>query len=254
MSKTLAKNILLPVLSVVGLIAIWHVAAYLLDVELILPTPREALVSLGRIVVGEGFLDAVGSTLYRGVIGFVIALLFAVLLSVASGLWHSVDRLVSPVIAILRAVPTISIILISLVWMSSKTAPVLIGFLIIFPSMYSTILTSIKGVDGGLVEMSRLYGVSRRDMLRGLYLPSVLPTLTDSAAAAVSLNVKVVIASEVLAQTNESIGIAMQQSKAFLDTPALMAWTVVAVAMSFALEYLMRAIGNTVMRRCYGAN
>ena len=96
--------------------------------------------------------------------------------------------------------------------------------------------SAIAGVDVGLVEMARVYRIRPLDRLTGLYLPSVLPAVADGCRSAVSLCVKVVIAAEVLAQTAGSIGIEMQRASVVFEIARLMAWTLVAIVMSFLFE------------------
>ena len=114
--------------------------------------------------------------------------------------------------------------------------------------MYSAIYGAIASVDSDLVEMSRLYRVRRRDMVSRLYIPSILPAMFASAKSNISLNLKIIIASEVLAQTKASIGMEMQLSRIYLDTPALMAWTVAAVLLGFLLELSVEGIKKAVVK------
>ena len=102
--------------------------------------------------------------------------------------------------------------------------------------MYNACRTAIDGVDPDLIEMAKVYGVRPVDRLTGIYLPSVLPSVADGSRSAVSLCVKVVIAAEVLAQTADSIGVEMQRASAIFEIARLMAWTMVAIVMSFAFE------------------
>ena len=91
-------------------------------------------------------------------------------------------------------------------------------------------------MDPELVEMAKLYKLRPADKLTGVYIPSVFPAVADGARSAVSLCVKVVIAAEVLAQTKGSIGVEMQAASVMFEIARLMAWTVVAIVMSFVFE------------------
>ena len=102
--------------------------------------------------------------------------------------------------------------------------------------------SAIAGVDVGLVEMARVYRIRPLDRLTGLYLPSVLPAVADGCRSAVSLCVKVVIAAEVLAQTAGSIGIEMQRASVVFEIARLMAWTLVAIVMSFLFEGIVAGL------------
>ena len=59
---------------------------------------------------------------------------------------------------------------------------------------------------------------------------------------------KVMIASEVLAQTFDSMGVNMQISRIYLDTAQLMGWTLAAIIMSFALEGAVSLLRRVTVR------
>jgi NitT/TauT family transport system permease protein len=230
------KKIIYPVTAIAVFTALWFAASVAADREYILPSPYSSVKSLVALLSQGVFWQAGGATLFRSLLSFTAAFIAAVALAALSAVSEPVKRLLSPIIVILRAVPTISVILISLIWLKSAVAPMLISFLIVFPAIYAAVLGAILSADKGLIEMCRVYGVSKRDTVTKFYIPSVLPALFTSAKSNISLNLKIIIASEVLANTRISMGFEMQLSKLYLETPALFAWTIAAVIMAFLLE------------------
>lgn len=57
-----------------------------------------------------------------------------------------------------------------------------IAVIVICPTLYSAFLSAILSVDPKLHEMSKVYGVKKRDMLLKLYVPNVAPALFEGAA------------------------------------------------------------------------
>lgn len=249
MIKTKAKNLILPLISLIVFISIWSIFAYGKNIEVILPKPISVFKSLFAIIGLKEFYIAIIGTLSRSLLSFIIAFVLALLLAILSGLIKPINKLLSPIVVILRSTPTMSIILLTLVFMTSKTSPILIGFLIVFPLMYGSFYNAIISVDKELLEMSRVYKVSDKDKILHLYIPSMLPTVLSTSKSNISLNVKIVIAAEVLAQTKNSMGFMMQQAKIFIDTPNLLAWTVVAIVLSYLLEFAVRAIAMITIKR-----
>ena len=66
--------------------------------------------------------------------------------------------------------------------------------------------------------------------------------------SALTLNVKLIIAAEALAQTRISMGNAMQISKGNLNIAELLAWTVMAILLSYVLELLIILIKKLTVR------
>ena len=72
--------------------------------------------------------------------------------------------------------------------------------------------------------------------------------LFEGSASGISLNIKLVIAAEVQAQTMSSLGNLMYNAKWMLETEKLFALTIAAVILSVACEWLIRLIGRAVIR------
>lgn len=141
-----------------------------------------------------------------------------------------------------------SIILLSLIWFTAKITPMFIAFLIVFPMLYAAFYSAFTNIDKGFVEMSKLYKVSKWQMVSKFYVPYISPTFFDSIRSAISLNVKLIIAAEVLAQTRDSMGVMMQISSLYLDTSSLIAWTIAAIIISYLLEMIVIATKRLFVR------
>lgn len=252
MHKRTVRRVLVNILyslATLGLILlIWYLAAVSIDVEIILPRPSLAFRRLWELLTESVFWGNVGATLLRSVLGFLLALIPGVLLAVAAFLFRPVYQLLNPLVMVLRAVPTMSVILLCILWVSSKVSPIIIAFLIVFPVIFSAVYGALCAVDHNLIEMSALYRVPKGRQVFSLYLPAVAPEFFQAARSSVGLNLKIVIASEALALTKQSIGNMLQESKALLDTPQLFAYTIIAIVLSFLLELLVEAISRLVVR------
>lgn len=229
-------NFIFPIICLIIFILIWQIVAKIINLELIMPTPLVSFKQFGVLIGQVTFWDALANTLSRSFQSFFIAVFLALFLAILSTLCKGVYYFLSPVVIISRATPTMSVILLSLIWFSSKITPMFIALLIIFPMLYSQFYSAFSNIDSDLIEMSKLYKVPRNTMVTKFLVPYTLPLCFDSARSAISLNLKLIIAAEVLAQTKDSMGVMMQRASIYLDTPALIAWTLAAILMSFLLE------------------
>jgi NitT/TauT family transport system permease protein len=243
------QNLIYPLAALLAVVLVWLLAARLVNRQIVLPGPDAAFRRFFGLVAEASFWKTLFSTLWRSVRGFLLALLLALVLAALSGLYKPVYRVLSPVVTLLRSVPTISVILLVLFWLSADAAPLFIAFLRLFPSLYAAIYGAFVSVSPELIEMSRLYGVRKRDRVTRLYIPSVLPTVFTASKSGISLNLKIVIASEALAETRLSMGVMMQVSQIYLDMPGLMAWTVAAVLLSYLLEGAVLLSAKLLLRR-----
>ncbi|HKL73889.1 MAG TPA: ABC transporter permease subunit [Clostridia bacterium] len=244
----LYKNLIYPVISLGLLFLIWFITAKIVDIELIIPSIDSTFKMLFALLAKKTFYLSVLGTLARTILSFVIAFVAAIILAIISSFLPFINKLLSPIVTIVRAIPTMSLILLTIIWLNSQTSPLLVGFFIIFPIMYGSFYTAINSVDSDLIQMSKAYNVSKKDMIFSLYLPNIAPSFFDIVRSTISLNVKIIISAEVLAQTKQSMGIMMQISKAQLETADLLAWTLVAIILSYVLEFLVFSIKKLVIR------
>lgn len=242
------KSLIYPIIALIAILIVWAIAAAVVDAELIIPSVDATFKRLGELFSDGKYWLSVLNTLWRAMRSFLYGTACAVALSLAAYCISPMRKLLDPLVSVLRSTPTMAIILIVILWLGSKAAPVLIAFLITFPLLYANFLAGFDAIDSGLKEMSEVYSARKRDVIFKLYLPSVAPYALDGMKSAVSLSIKVTIASEVMAQTLDSMGLYMQSAKVNLDTAGLLACTVTAIVLSYAAELIVSGIKKLVVR------
>ena len=242
----------MPVITVFLLIIVWQMAAMTVGAEIILPTPLQSAKELIAMFESASFYGAILSSLWKVALSFGIALVSGLLFAVLASASTVFERLFYPVIVVVRATPTMSVIFLCLIWFSSKISPMIVSLAVIFPMTYTNAYSAIKACDKRLLEMAKLYKVKRSYVFGKLYLPFVADKLYIQSTATLSFNVKLVIAAEALAATRDSLGNIMQIAKANLETARLFAVTVVALVLSVLLELALKAVRYFYRRMRYG--
>ena len=79
-------------------------------------------------------------------------------------------------------------------------------------------------------------------MMKSLYVPSVVPYFLSALLSSIGLGWKAGIAAEVLTVPRVSMGRMIAESKLYLMTPELFAWTVTVVVLSLVLQRIMLAL------------
>ena len=235
-------NWLWTVLGVAVLLFMWEVGAAILGSDLILPGPRPVLGRFLGLLQNPLFLRALLYSLFRVILGLFIALPLAMVTGIASGLDRRAAAFFKPLFQIVSATPVMAVILIAFLWFGQERTPVFTAFLMVFPVMAANTSEGIRAVDSGLVEMGRVYGLSRSQRLRALYLPAIVPFAVGGLRSALSLCWKVVVAAEVLVQPLRALGTGMQRAKAQLETAELFAWTAAAVLAAAAAQGLLTLV------------
>ncbi len=230
--KTMVEKLLPAVL----LILLWQLVAMRVDKTYIVPSPYETSKSLITIFSNTRYIVDILYTLGRIIISFMISFILGTVLASASYKGSLAESLISPAMTIIKSVPTMGIILLSLIWFGSEGTVLFVCSLIIMPLIYSNMLYGMRSFDKKLIEMGRQFGFSRRKRIKYIYWPSLKPFVNSAAAAGISLNMKVLIAAEVLGQPERAVGTNLFNAKAVLDTPGIFAWSVVVILLSYLIE------------------
>ena len=234
------RNRLIGAASVALLIALWQAVASLIGLEIILPGPGATLARLRLLLASPGFMADVAATVTRGLIGFGISAAAALTLGVLAGRSMVAFVALQPLVALLRATPVMSVILLAMIWFRTEGMPIFVAFLMCFPVLYGNVVEGIRSLDRDLVDMAHVFRVRRARILASLYLPAILPYLVAGFSSTLGLSWKVVVAAEVLAQPGHAIGTRLQDSRVMLDTSGVLAWTAVALLLSAATEGVLR--------------
>ncbi len=232
-------------LSIIAFIAFWKLLSLWVAQTIIVPSPEETVAALRAIVSQPNFTVIIGHTLRRMLIGFVVTAAIAVVVGISAGIIEPLRQILKPLVLVLKAVPTMAIILLALIWLESEKAPMLVGAIICFPIIYQNVVKGISEVDVKLLEMARVYRVDKKRIIKDIYLPSIKPYVLAALSTAAGLNVKVVIAAEVLSQPPLSIGENFQIARANLDTPAVFGWAIIAIFIAAGFDYAIQLLSGT---------
>lgn len=242
------KKVGLPIISVLGIIGFVYILSAVYNSEMIAPSPTKIFKEFIALFTTENFIKSVFSTLWRAVYSFLISFITALVFAVLAYFWETVERLLYPLTVILRALPTMSVILLCLIWLKSSKSPAAIAFIVVFPMLYSSILSSLKGQDKDLLEMAKVYGVKKKTVFFKLILPDIVSILISQLISTFSFNIKLVIAGEALAYTKLSIGRLMNIANSSFETARLLALAMVAIILSFLVEFILKTLTQTVKR------
>lgn len=218
----------------------WQLAALWVDLELLLPAPLVVWDSLRTLAVTQTFWLSALFTLLRVALGLLGGSLMGVLLAFLTHFSNWASLLLSPAIRVIRATPVVSFILLVYLWVARANIPGFIAGLMVLPVVWGSVSSGLAAVDGQLLELARAYRFSPWKTLRLIYLPSLRPHFTAGFLTAFGLAWKSGVAAEVLCPPRLAIGARIQQARLSLETADLFAWTLVILALSLALEALLR--------------
>ncbi len=226
-------------ITIVVLLLAWQVAYLVCDNSLIVPSVQKTIDKTFELLCSAAFYASFGMTLLRAVVSFVLAVLIAIVLFALSKTCEFMKTFCDTVVKVLRSVPTIAIILLILILTNAQIAPVFVAFFVVMPIIYAGMCGFSVGID--VKNLCYVYKISKRDYVKFVYLPKLQKDLLPIFSSSVSLNLKIIVASEVLANTYQSIGGLMQENKVYFDMAGLIALALVTILAAAILEKLVDA-------------
>lgn len=229
-------------LSCVAFLIIWQVLALIINNDIYIPTINQTLNSLKEIVSDNRFFLDVSSSIIRTIVSFLVAFLSALILGLLAYTFRTVRNFLKPINALVQSIPNMVLIVLALIWFNKNNAPYIVGFTVVFPILYDSILGAITGIDKSIIEMANIYKINIVDKIFKIYIPSIVFRLVPIMISTFSLGFKVVIAGEVHGQPAYGIGTMIQIEKTNFNTSGVFAWLVVILIISMILELIKQFI------------
>lgn len=250
-NKTKKKYLLL-LYSFIGIL-IPLVVYQLLSVTLhtaVLPDLFKIIANFGTVLAkSETYINFL-MTFFRLFLVLVISAVLGLALGVIAGYYEPINRLVRPTITLLKAVPTICIIMVLLVF--TKLSTYIVLFLVIFPIIFDQVKEGTADIKSRFHDELALAGKREPLKISKIIVPLSIPHLLLGILQSLGLGLKVVIMAEIISGSTSDrgignlINIAFNSSK-YLDmfTYSLLAVFLILIC-DFALSSFKKRVNRAV--------
>jgi NitT/TauT family transport system permease protein len=121
---------------------------------------------------------------------------------------------------------------------------VAVAVLMSLPVMVSALSSgfSLSEDDKKMLQMARVFSFKTAQRIRFIWIPKLKPFFKSGTVSVFGMTWKVVVAGEVLSLPNKAIGTQLSAAQVHLETQEVMALSIVIVALSFAMETLLKLI------------
>ena len=238
MKKPFPKVLKVIIVAVIW-IAVWEIVYLIVGKELIVPSPFHVFVRIFQLAGTGVFWGNIGTSLLRILIGYLLAVILGVLVGVATAKVAFLDSFLTPAAKVIRATPVVSFIILLFVFAVRDHIPVITVFLMVLPVVWANVYEGIKNTDKKLLEMAKVFDLKKGTVFKKIYIPQILPFFTAAVKTGIGLAWKAGIAAEVIVNPKFGIGTALHDSKVYIETTDLFAWTVVVIIISMILEKIL---------------
>jgi NitT/TauT family transport system permease protein len=225
----------------------WQVASFFLP-EFVVPGLQLIGSEFVKMFHDGTLLKDTLLTLYRVTQGLIGGFILGGMLGIAMGAGKRSENYLMPVINFIMGVPALSWTLIVILWFrGTETRVFMLMLAVSFPVFAHSILDAVKGVSRELMEMTLAFRPTRGQVFRLLILPAIVPNILTAWKVSIGFAVRVVIVAE-LVGASTGVGYRMVQQQALLNMSGVLAWTLVLVGMGLAMQGLITAFENRLLR------
>src|SRR6185312_5304876 len=174
---------LAPWITTLALFVLWQLGVMAFHVEsFVLPTPIEAIeqIYINRYPLMVHGLATLGTTL----LGFAFAVVFGLMLGILVGSFRLAYVSLYPILIGFNSVPKAAVIPVLVIWFGVGTVPAVIAAFML--SFFPVVVNA--SIEPELLDVLRVLGATRRDMIVKIGIPRSLPFFFASLKIAITLS------------------------------------------------------------------
>lgn len=245
------KYTLTAVIFFIAVLVFWEVYVKAKKIEnYIFPAFSDVIKALVKLFKNKKFHSELSDTVSRIALSLFWSIALGGVFGLIGGLNRYFNACLKPFVALMKSIPVMAITLVVLLSFGKQDTPVVIGFLMAFPVIYSQTVYGVENIDKDLIEITSTMKGSFFKKLTIVYIPLMLPDFLQGLLVSGGLCIKAVISAEIISRTTNSLGTAMNIAKAnmFESTPELFAYCLVALVLTLIFELVVFIIKKLLIR------
>jgi len=245
-----AARILIPILVGILVLAVWEAAVDYYQVQpFVLPAP--SAIWMAFVENFASLMASLWTTLSVTLAAFALAVIGGVALAVLFSQSRLIETALYPYAVVLQVTPVVAIAPLILIWVGFEhinAALLILAWIVAFFPILSNTTLGLRSADHNLIDLFRLYGASRWQILTRLQLPTAMPYLLGAMKVSGGLALIGAVVAEFVAGSGTATGLAwriveagnrLQIAKMFA---ALALLSALGIAIFFALTWLEWAL------------
>lgn len=231
-----------------GILAIWQAGSGTFLNPFFFSSPVIIGGRLGEIVSSGELWFHLWVTFQEMVAGFLIGTATGIAVGLLFGSLPFVGKIFDPFILALYSLPKIALAPLLIIWFGLDMAPkVVLSAMIVFFLVFFNTMNGVRNVDRELVDVIRLMGASKRQVLQKVTLPAALASIFVGLRVSLPYALVGAVTGELIA-SNKGLGSLIQRSAAYFDTGGVFAALIVLMLITTVLDIGLQRLEARTMR------
>lgn len=231
-----------------GVLALWYLASLRVD-PIILPSPEKIIyVFYNSILTIHGGVIII-KTIGKFIFSYFFAIGLGVFIGIVSFQYKKIGKILLKTTTVIQGTPVITWILLCLLWFPSEVTPIFILTGFVYPILARTTYSGLVNTDPKLLEMGKIYEISKKDILFKIQLPNSIKYIRSGIKITINSGFKILVTAEVIGHLPNSLGSMINLGWLNIETETIVGWTLVILVVTFVLEKLVLTIFDKIFRR-----
>ncbi|WP_233416827.1 ABC transporter permease [Halovulum marinum] len=214
----------------------------------LLPPIRDIVTSFFTNLTDGNLITALGASLFRIGMGFLIGTTLALVLGCLIGWYQTMEYIFDPLIEAVRPIPPLAYIPIIIIWFGiGEFSRVLIITIACFMVCVVNVIAGMKNVPQVYVDAASTMGATRFQVFRTVAVPAATPFIITGYRIALAAAWTTLVASELLAAQN-GLGFLLQEGRRYFLTDQVMMIIIIIGACAFIMDRIFRKIQARLMQ------
>jgi len=186
------------------------------------------------------FWQTVGASLYRLAVGYPIACVVAGFLGLVAGLYRGFALYLRRLIAIMQSIPPITWLPFLMIIFGFGDVPIII--IVIIASFFPMAISVMNGTEGVIrthLEVAKVLGANKGQLLRKVYLPETFPSFITGAQVAFGNAWRSLVAGEMVGSTMVGLGFSITFTANVADMSGLIMYIIVIGTFATLLDQVL---------------
>lgn len=204
------KRVVYGIFGIFVFMCIWYLATKLTSLGKVMPDPvtvfKEFFVAFVVPIGTKTMAQHILVSLRRMLVPYVIGAFFGVLVGILMGWYKVADAIFMPYIQMLRPIPPIAWIPLSIIWFGfDEGSKYFLIFLACFFTIALTTYNGVHSVDETLIRAARMLGAKDNQLFTTIVLPTTVPYIFSGLQVALGSAWATIVAAEMI-RSSEGVG------------------------------------------------
>ncbi len=212
------------------------------------PSVKDVVIDFFRLLSNGSTWLLLLKTLLKLLFAISISYILAFIDAIMSFKFNYFRSFIRPLISIIRTIP-VACIIVLLILVLGKIAPIAIVILVLFPLLYEQILVSFDSIDKDIIEETKMISNGGIYVFGKIFIPIIFPQLFSSLISSFGLGLKILIMAELLSIGGDTIGSYINLAKMDFDIIRVFSWSIFIVIIVLIIEGLIKFINRKVIKK-----